>query len=71
MALMTKKIDVFELMKNGKVLSLGKAENFEEAKQAAKIYMNAHVDSGVKQFRVILTRHQLVAFLDSEKHKPN
>jgi hypothetical protein len=71
MALVTKKIDVFELMKNGKVLSLGKAENVEEAKQAAKIYMNAHVDSGVKQFRVILTRHQLVAFLDSEKHKSN
>ena len=71
MALMTKKIDVFELMKNGKVLSLGKAENFEEAKQAARIYMNAHVERGVKQFRVILTRHQLVAFLDAEKHKPN
>jgi ABC-type branched-subunit amino acid transport system ATPase component len=41
MALVTKKIDVFELMKNGKVLSIGKAENVEEAKQAAKIYMNA------------------------------
>ena len=59
MALMTKKIDVFELMKNGKVLSLGKAENFEEAKQAAKIYMNAHVDSGVKQFRETPTRRFL------------
>jgi len=68
---MTKKIDVLELMKNGDVLSLGKAENFEEAKQAATIYMNAHVDSGVKRFRVILTRHQLAAFLDAEKHKPN
>jgi hypothetical protein len=56
---MAKKIDVLELMKSGNVLSLGKAENFEEAKQAARIYMNAHVDSGVKQFRVILTRHQL------------
>ena len=68
---MTKKIDLLELMKNGNVLSLGKAEDFEEAKQAARIYMNAHVGSGVKRFRVILTRHQLVAFLDAEKHKPN
>jgi hypothetical protein len=46
MALVTKKIDVFELMKNGKVLSLGKAENFEEAKQAARIYMNATLIAG-------------------------
>ena len=66
---MTKKIDVLELVKSGKVLSLGKAENFEEAKQAAEIYMNVHADSGVKQFRVILTRHQLVAFFDAEKRK--
>ena len=70
-ALMTKKIDLVGLTKNGNVLSLGKAENFEDAKQAARIYMNAHVERGAKRFRVILTRHQLVAFLDAEKHKPN
>ena len=68
---MTKKIDLVGLTKDGNVLSLGKAENFEDAKQAARIYMNAHVERGAKRFRVILTRHQLVAFLDAEKHKPN
>jgi hypothetical protein len=68
---MTKKIDLVGLLKNGNVVSLGKAKDFEDAKQAARTYMNAHVERGVKQFRVILTRHQLVAFLDAEKHKPN
>jgi hypothetical protein len=69
---MTAKIEVFGLMRNGNVLLIGMAENFEEAKSEARNYQKAHPEHELTQFRMFLTERELAAFLNpSGVGKPN
>ena len=69
---MTAKIEVFGLMRNGNVLLIGMAENFEEAKSEARNYEQAHPEHELTQFWMFLTRLALSAFLDPARTgKPN
>jgi hypothetical protein len=61
---MTAKIEVFGLMRNGNVLLIGMAENFEEAKSEARNYQQAHPENELTQFWMFLTRLALSAFLN-------
>jgi hypothetical protein len=61
---MTVRIEVFGLMRNGNVLLIGMAENFEGAKNAARNYQQAHPEHELTQFWMFLTRLALSAFLD-------
>ena len=69
---MTAKIEVFGLMRNGNVLLIGTAENFEEATSEALSYQQAHWEHELTQVRVFLTKHELAAFLNPNGvDKPN
>jgi hypothetical protein len=69
---MRAKIEVFGLMRNGNVLLIGMAENFEGAKNAAWNYQQAHPEDELTQFWMFLTRLALSAFLDpAGTGKPN
>ena len=69
---MTVKIKVFGLMRNGNVLLIGMAENFEAAKNAARNYQQAHPEHELTQFWMFLTRLALSAFLGpAGTGKPN
>jgi hypothetical protein len=69
---MTVRIEVFGLMRNGNVLLIGMAENFEEAKSEARNYQQAHTEKGMTQFHMFLTQRELAAFLNpSGVGKPN
>jgi hypothetical protein len=61
---MTAKIEVFGLMGTGRVLLIGMAENFEDAKNEARNYQQAHPEHELTQFWMFLTRLALSAFLD-------
>jgi hypothetical protein len=69
---MIAKIEVFGLMRNGNVLLIGMAENFEEATSEALSYQQAHPEHELTQVRMFLTKRELAAFLDPDGvGKPN
>jgi hypothetical protein len=68
---MTARIEVFGLMRNGNVLLIGTAENFEEAKSEAQIYQQTHPGHELTQFWMFLTRRALSVLRPGRNRRQN